>query len=170
MKIHMYSILLTLFVMVQFFPTAAFAQKKPVDPPAAPVPPQIASALSVFISNATGQGFSPKGVADLTYNEFYADMKAWGKYELVPRPADADLVIEIRYMQSASDAGMNELFSAVIRDYRTRTILWSVSEIIPQGGSDSSARKKFDQALLTLVDDLKKLTAANTASAAQPHH
>ena len=36
----------------------------------------------------------------MTYNEFYAAMKSWGRYELVSSPADADMVFEIRFAYS----------------------------------------------------------------------
>ena len=56
----------------------------------------------MFISNAGGESF--EGVIDQTvfnggpdrpYNQFYAAMKAWGRYEVLSSPPDADLVFEI---------------------------------------------------------------------------
>jgi hypothetical protein len=60
------------------------------DVPAAPRPAQIVAAKKVFISNA-GVG------TDMTYDQFYAAIKGWGRYELVASPADADLVFEISF-------------------------------------------------------------------------
>ena len=159
MKLRTYSVLLTLSIVLQFFPTTSPAQQ-PADPPAASVPPQLLSARTIFISNATGQGFAPAGVADLTYNEFYADMKAWGKYELVPRPGDADLILEIRYFQLPVKSGIVEAFSVVIREPRTQTILWSASEPIQPYARASTERKNFDHALAAIVASLKKITTS----------
>ena len=61
---------------------------KPKDAvPPAPVPSPIAAAKKVFISNAPGSNLPASfGGTDRTYNEFYAAMKGWGHYELVPPP------------------------------------------------------------------------------------
>ena len=42
------------------------------------------------------EAVSYSGGPDRAYNEFYAAMKTWGRYELVAAPRDADLVFEIR--------------------------------------------------------------------------
>ena len=47
--------------------------------PAAPLPSQILTAKKVFISNADA------GTMD-NYNQFYAAIKTWGRYELVSAP------------------------------------------------------------------------------------
>jgi hypothetical protein len=79
--------------------------------PLAPVPVQIAAAKKVFISNAGGQSFETvfeqivfNGGPDRPYNEFYAAMKNRGHYEIVSSPADADLVLAIRWV--LSDTGL----------------------------------------------------------------
>jgi hypothetical protein len=57
----------------------------------APVPGQIANAKSVFISNmgvdaVSLAAFKREQAPDKPYGEFYAAMKAWGRYELVDNP------------------------------------------------------------------------------------
>jgi len=72
-----------------------FAQAASVAP-AAPIPSQILTAKKVFISNAVS-GIDPKiwsGGPAQPYNELYAAIKSWGRYELVGDPAAADLVFE----------------------------------------------------------------------------
>ena len=64
---------------------------------AAPIPAQIGAARKVFIANdgadLAGQAvFKRAGEPEAAYNHFYAAMQAWGRYELVSTPADADLV------------------------------------------------------------------------------
>jgi len=70
--------------------------------PPAPIPQQIVTAKKVFIANGGGDESlifdSPQysGGPDRLYNEFYAAIKSWGRYELVNAPGEADLVFEIR--------------------------------------------------------------------------
>lgn len=78
------------------------AAQTPADPPLAPVPTQILTAKTVFISNVSGDFPVPAGTPALTYNEFYSDMKSWGRFALVSAPADSDLVFEIRFASSVS--------------------------------------------------------------------
>jgi len=137
--------------------------QQPVDPPIAPVPAQLLSARKAFISNASGEGVTPQGVSDLTYDEFYADIKSWGAYELVSAPSGADLILEIRYemalgpvnvMNGNGQSPQYEDFRLVIRDPKTRTVLWAFTR-----GIQGAGRKNFDLALSQIVDDLKKLVA-----------
>jgi hypothetical protein len=137
-----------------------------VDPPVAPVPAQISSAKKVFISNASGEGAAPAGVPDLTYNEFYADIRGWGRYEIVSAPAEADLVFEIRFtsqigtttvMSGTGGSGQYFQFSLVILDPKTRIVLWAFTESVPQAANHAASRKKFDDAMTAIVTDVKKL-------------
>src|SRR6266478_3790075 len=80
-------------------PLSATQQKKPTHP--APIPAQILTAKKVFIANGGGdesryEAASYSGGPDRAYNEFYAAMKTWGRYELVAAPGDADLVFDTR--------------------------------------------------------------------------
>src|SRR5579872_3002052 len=65
----------------------------------APLPSQIVTAKKVFISNAGGEFNTHiwSGAPVRTYNQFYAAIKSWGRYELVSAPANADLVLEIGF-------------------------------------------------------------------------
>ena len=132
------------------------------EPSAAPVPTRIASAKKAFISNA-GEQRNPSG--DLyfsgsparAYNQFYAAMKDWGRYELVPDPADADLVLEIRLADI--QGSYNEL-ELVLLDPRTHVTLWTFSEHADAAGRQKTRDASFDQAVSRISDDLKKLVAA----------
>ena len=69
--------------------------------PAAPIPRHIPAAKKVFIANGGGDESlfdTPQfsGGPDRLYNEFYSAMKAWGRYELVSTPSEANLVFEVR--------------------------------------------------------------------------
>src|SRR5271156_6762936 len=68
----------------------------------APVSPLLLSAKKVFISNAgADSGLFPHpftGDPDRAYNEFYADVVSWGRYQVVASPGEADLVFELQLM------------------------------------------------------------------------
>ncbi len=140
--------------------------QQPADPPIAPVPAQIASGRKVFISNASGEGSAPVGVPDLTYNEFFADMKGWGRYEIVSSPADADLVFEIRFtsqigptsvLGGQGNSSQDFQFRLTILDPKTRIVLWAFTESVPQAANRAASRKKFDDAMTAIINDVKKL-------------
>jgi hypothetical protein len=75
-------------------------QQQSIDASPAPVPPAIFSAKKVFLSNGgADSGLFPhpfSGSQDRVYNQFYASMQKWGRYELVSEPNEADLVFEVR--------------------------------------------------------------------------
>jgi hypothetical protein len=135
--------------------------------PAAPVPPRIASAKKAFISNA-GEQRNPSGDLyfsggpDRAYNQFYAAMKDWGRYELVLDPADADLVFEIRLANVAQ--GVDTELKLVLLDPRTHVTLWTFSEHADAAGRQKTRDASFDQAISRISDDLKKLVAASAVA------
>lgn len=129
----------------------------------APIPSQILSGHTAFISNAVTS--SPLGLPDAVYKDFYADMSKWGKFTLVNRPSDADLVFEIRFGTSRGDAfprpPSNLRFPAVsltIFDPKTHVTLWAFEEFIKTANRSATGRKNLDAAILALVDDVKKLS------------
>jgi hypothetical protein len=146
----------------------ALRAQQPADPPIAPIPSQIANGKKAFISNASGEGAAPAGVPDLTYNEFYAGIKSWGQYEIVSAPADADLVLEIRFtsqigttsvINGGGGSGQDFQFRLVILDPKTRVVLWAFTEGIAQPANRTASRKKFDDSMTAILNDLKKLTS-----------
>jgi hypothetical protein len=141
--------------------------------PPAPIPSQILNAKNVFISNAGGNlhtlpayimshTASPNGL----YDQFYAAIKSWGKYELVSTPAEADLVLEISLY--ARDYSGDPQFELKVLDPKTRVILWAFVETVPAGsGREASRQKAWDAALDKLVNDFKTL-ALQPAAATVP--
>jgi hypothetical protein len=135
-------------------------------PAPAPVPPQIAAAQKVFISNAGGESFENvidslpfNGGPDRPYNQFYASMKNWGRYEPVPSPSEADLVFEVSW--ALTDTGLKlpvlgELRVVVI-DPKTHITLWNFTEYVRGAMLLGNRDKKFDQAMTTIVNRLKNL-------------
>src|SRR5215469_1703280 len=139
--------------------------------PPAPIPPLILTAKKVFIANGGGDESlfdMPQytGGPDRLYNEFYAAMKSWGRYELVGGPGEADLVFEIRLtmvqpMQSEPLREQNprydSQFRLVIRDAKTHETLWGLTEhaqtAILQGNRD----KNFEQTLAAILSELRRI-------------
>lgn len=128
------------------------------DPPAGPIPIQILTGKKLFISNGDGDEFF--NVPNLTYNELYAAMKSWGRYELVSAPADADLVFEVRFV-----AGGYQL-RCVILDPKTHVVLWHVMVAVQPWAREATGRKNFDQGMVTLVEELKMLSSHDLPASA----
>jgi hypothetical protein len=134
--------------------------------PAAPIPSQIFTAKKVFISNAGVE-------TDWNYNEFYAAIKGWGRYELVAAPADADLVLEISISsqitgvngskESGCDSSSVSRFKLTLLDPKERIVLWTLAETIRPYARQKSVEKNTDDAIDKLVSDLKALTAQPAA-------
>jgi hypothetical protein len=147
--------------------TFAAARTAPAQqqPAAAPVPPAILSAKTVFISKASGYSFVPMVTGDQPYNEFYAAMKDWGRYQVVGSPTDADLIIEIR-LECASGPCYWGLEAAIL-DPKTHAILWVCAETVQYAARIKTNPKNFDKSMAALVADLKALSGS-AGAATQP--
>jgi len=150
----------------------ALSTQQPPEPAPAPVPSQILAAQKVFISNAGGSFETPFSIAvfdggpDRTYNEFYAAMKSWGRYEVVLSPADADMVLEVRCEFSDSASGslpIAEKLRLVVIDPKTNITLWSFTQYVQFAGQLRNRDKNFDQAVNTIVNRLKILATPPVA-------
>jgi hypothetical protein len=150
--------------------SVVFAAQDPGVPPPAPVPVQILTGKKVFISNATGESIVPAGSGELTYSQFYAAMKSWGRYELAAVPGDAELVFEIHYEAGSGwvsvyngEGGSVQIpqIRLIVLDTKTRTVLWALTEPVQQAAKKSTGMQNFQQAMSALLGDLQKLTAAS---------
>lgn len=125
-----------------------------------------------FIGNAGGDfgpGDSVFGKpAERAYNEFFLAMKQWRQYELVANPARTDWIFEISagYEESCIDVhrrnGADERVSSytyfiklVMMDARMAT-RQTFTETVQSPGIFSNSDKMFDQAIVALMNDLKK--------------
>lgn len=154
--------------------SAGVLQAQSSRPYAAPIPTQINAASKVFISNAGGQcpSFGDttfSGSPDRPYDEFYAAMKSWGRYEFARTPAEADLVFEINLtcelFPDAKKSATNAQFRLLIFDPKTRIVLWGFTQRVPVALRLSNRDKNFEESMASLVENVKKLLAS-TASAA----
>jgi len=155
------------------------AQSKPVPAPSAPIPPQILAAKKVFIANAGGDemaNYDPRfsGSPDRSYNEFYAAVKSWGRFEIVISPAEADLLLEVRQSVSggaASGTGGSSLvpqFRLKIRDARTNALLWGFNIHGAFGLGQAESDRNFDQAINRLVTRFQTLVTPPAAAGVGP--
>jgi hypothetical protein len=134
----------------------------------APVPSQIAAAHKIFIANAgadtaSQEIFKRAGEPDQAYDRFYSAMQAWGRYEIVPSPGEADLVLEIRFTAPMYYNGTLAIyepqFGVRILDTKTHFLLWSLAEPVEGAFRKATWLKNFDHGLDAVVDDLKKISA-----------
>lgn len=144
-------------------------------PPAAPIPTQINAASKVFISNAGGQcpSFGDttfSGSPDRPYDELYAAMQSWGRYEFASTPAEADLVFEINLtcelFPDARRSATNAQFRLLILDPKTRIVLWGFTQRVPVAQRLSNRDKNFEQSMAALVENVKKLLGSTASAAA----
>jgi len=138
----------------------------------APVPPQIFTSKKVFISNAGYDSiafavFKKEGESEKPYNQFYASMKSWGRYDLVDSPSDADLVFEIRFTTDLPTA--TPQWELAILDVKTHFKLWSITAPVQGAIRKVTWEKNFSQGIANLMDDLKRLTTQPTAAADSPN-
>jgi len=173
---------LVMFVMIGRTLVSA-AEPKQVPP--APIPAQILTAKKIFIGNAGGEQawyddaeFS--GGADRAYNQFYAAMKSWGRYQLVATPSDADLLVEIQFTcppaLGAANQGGDSLagrpfdpqFRLVTREAKTNSLLWAFSERVQWAVTRGNRDKNFDQALNRIFADLRGIAGGSAEAGAAP--
>jgi hypothetical protein len=134
--------------------------------PIAPLPAVIANAKKVFLSNGGG--------SNLAYDAFYAEMKAWGKYQIVGSPDDADLIVELAYQVERAGTRVwsttnvynntTQVHSAqivdpqlvlTIYDAKTKTLLWSETDHRRLAKRKKNREKETAKSAERLVADLK---------------
>jgi hypothetical protein len=128
----------------------------------APVPAQLLSAKKVFIANDApailpSNQATYSGGPDRAYVEFYSLIKAGKHYEIVATPSDADLVLEIRLMNSHE---VPDQFRLTIRDPKTNVMLWRLYRQIEMALLAGNRDKKFDLAMPGLITQLTQLAGA----------
>jgi hypothetical protein len=145
--------------------------QQPVPVATAPVPPRLFSAKKVFISNAgADSGLFPhpfSGDPDRAYNELYANVESWGRYQLVATPAEADLVFELQLTAPSGPSNADKSKGAsdplpmvrlVIYDRPTHYVLWALTESIAPATLQKTHDHNFDEAVANLVLDAGRLT------------
>src|SRR5580704_2317965 len=141
--------------------------------PAAPVPPQIGAAKTVFLANAGEEtnNFSERGYADL-----YNGLTQWNHYQLTSNPASADLIFELHYLSPVAGQEVfkgesmgstnTPRFRLVILDRATNVIVWSVSEFVNTTARKKTFEQQCDDAVDLLLSDAKALSAGQLPTVA----
>jgi len=125
-----------------------------------PVPPELAAAKSVFLSNAgADSGLFPQpfsGDTSRAYAEFYSDLQSSGAFRLVGDPSEADLVLELQLIAPYGPTNANKqngaadprpMFRLTVYDRRTHYILWTVTQSVDLAFLQKTHDHNFDQAL-----------------------
>lgn len=157
---------LILFVLLSF---GALAKSKK-DIPQAPLPAVITNAKKVFLANGGG--------SNLAYDTFYADMKQWGKYQIVGSPEEADLIVELKYWTEhdgtavssytntytgRTDISSSEIvdpqLKITIYDAKSKNSLWSAIDHRQLARREKNREKETIKSAERLVEQLKTRTA-----------
>jgi hypothetical protein len=156
-----------LLAVTLFITQAMSAQQSKPAPEVAPVPSAIAAARKVFISNAGTDDPSElfSGGPARCYNEFYRQIQALNRYELVSSPTDADIILEIRLLAPTAYA-MDPVLRLRILDPKTRIVLWAFYGRAQGANLKRTYDRNLDIAIEKIVSDLKSI--AGTAKLAKP--
>ena len=150
------------------------AQKSRKDVPLAPLPEAVIGAKKIFLANGGG--------SDLAFDRFYADVKEWGRWELVGSPEGADLIVELAYRvdnagtrvwsASNAEAGTTQVFSAqildphcvlTIYDGKSKTSLWATVDHARLARREKNREKELINSADRLVGQLRaRLSAGRT--------
>ena len=123
------------------------------DVPPAPLPEAIARAKSAFLTNGGG--------SDLAYDEFFAQIKKWGRFQVAPSPSEAEIIIQLKYFvedkgtkvwsSTNTYTGQTQVHSRQetdpqleidIYDAKTKDLLWSVTNHRRLAVREKIAKKK----------------------------
>jgi len=126
---------------------------------AAPVPDPLLKGKKAFISYELGDVTSfparYSGGPERAYSEFYADMKAWGRYQLVLDPKDADVIFAIRFVDPPEIP--KPQIRVGIMDPTTHAALWGFVEEIDFAFRKKSRDADFSDTVRLLVSDVQTL-------------
>lgn len=156
-------------ILFVFLSLGALAKSKK-DIPQAPLPAVITNAKKVFLTNGGG--------SNLAYDAFYADMRQWGKYQIVGSPEEADLIVELKYWTehdgtavssyTNSSTGRTSITSSeivdpqlkiTIYDAKSKNSLWSAIDHRQLARREKNREKETIKSAERLVEQLKTRTA-----------
>jgi hypothetical protein len=171
---------LTAFVLVH----PSLNAQQPPSPPPAPIPASILSAQKLFIANGGMDAFSLQAFEELglngssPYSSLYATVNSWGKYQLVASPADADLVLQVRFTAPFTGGGNDRTWDfqrilanttwqfqieITVYDAKTHFLLWTLTQPVRPANLKGTWLKNIATANATLAGDLKTLMSAAPA-------
>jgi hypothetical protein len=137
---------------------------------AAPVPTPLLMGKRVFISYELGDVTSfPQrysGGPERAYSELFAAMKAWGRYEVVMDPKDADVVFAVRFVDVGG--GAFPQIRLGISDAKTHTSLWGFVEQVNFAFRKKNRDAAFTDTVKLLVADVQALLKTDSSAPTQP--
>ena len=168
----------TIVSVLVFASSIAMAQQ-PTVTPVGPVPSALTDAKTIFVSNAgADSGLFPQpfsGDPDRPYSEFYAGLKALGKWDLVADPSQADLVLELQLtapngptkgskVNGASDPV--PMLRLVVYDRKSHYVMWALTESIEIAFLQKTHDRNFDNAITALLNDFERVSGKMPTPAA----
>ena len=157
------SVLMCVLTLSCTFPMSAqkSSAAKGINNLSAPVPTPLLKGKRAFISYELGDVTSfpsaYSGGPERAYNEFFTQMKAWGRFELVTDPSDADLVFAVRFV----DAPMPQI-RVGISDGNTHVALWGFVEQVDPAMFKKHRDSSFSASVHLLVSDVQALITPGT--------
>jgi hypothetical protein len=124
--------------------------------PSAPIPTQLTTAKSIFLANA---GSLSNQLAVLAYNNLYQGLTAEKRYQLTATPEDADLIFEVSVIFVYGGQTNVEYVQLVVRDAKSQSLLWSISENIGAAAREKTLEKNLADTTAKLITDLATLTS-----------
>jgi hypothetical protein len=125
---------------------------------AAPVPTPLLNGKRAFISYELGDVTdfpdAYSGGPERAYSEFFAQMNAWGRFQLVLDPSDADVIFAVRFVNSP---GSPAQIRVGISDGKTHVALWGFVEQVDPAMLKKHRDASFTQSVQLLVSDVKTL-------------
>ncbi len=160
------STLISTLLVAACIATPSLAQKRRKDVPQAPLPSAVVNASKAFLTNGGGN--------DLAYDEFYSEMKQWGKYKIVGSPEEADIIVELAFhvehggtavwSSTNSYDGTTQVHSAqivdpqltlTVYDAKSKNSLWSTVDHRRLAGLEKNREKETINSAGRLVEELK---------------
>ena len=138
-----------------------------------PVPPEVLSGHRVFLSNAGAAPNFP-GTAEEAYNTVAAALKAWGHYELVESPEQADLLFKLREISPVTGVGGGDdtpsyaitspTFELTIADAHSGAHLWTVTSPVNLSYKKRERERWYNLSVTNLISRLKVLNGQSLSA------
>lgn len=142
--------------------------------PDAPLPAALHTAKNVFISFAGGDASFNRDSRQI-YNQFYAEIKERGRYNLVGSPGAADLVLQVSFASPISNvvvgpaagggswgnSSIERQLRLVLLDPKTGIALWGFTERVVPALLAESREKNLKIAVRQLAADLNALIGSS---------
>ena len=104
---------------------------------------------------------------DQAYNQVYAALQAWGRFQLVSSPEQADLILNLRDVAPITDVGGGDrtaayaitspAFQVTLTDPKTNVPLWTITSPVYLTGKGQTRARWTSIAVTNLVSRMKVL-------------